>query len=66
MKQFYAYDGGQREMIGVTGTADVFFTMPSEGLPNWSAFIDQVIGTGILMIFVQAVGNVKRKLNWHT
>ncbi|CAF1165538.1 unnamed protein product [Adineta ricciae] len=57
VKQFDAYDGGRREMIGVTGTADVFFTMPSEGIPNWSAFIDQVIGTGILMIFVLAVGN---------
>ncbi|UJR38349.1 hypothetical protein I4U23_031019 [Adineta vaga] len=29
LKQFDAYDGGVRQMTGDSGTADIFFTMPS-------------------------------------
>lgn len=59
LKQFDEYDGGQRQMTGSNGTADIFFTMPAAGFPHWNALIDQIIGTAILMIFVMAVNHVR-------
>ena len=60
LKQFDAFDGGIRQMIGPTGTADIFFTMPSAVIPNWNALIDQIIGTAILMIFIVSVTHVRK------
>ena len=59
LKQFDEFDGGKREMTGPSGTADIFFTMPSEGIPNWNALVDQIIGTAILMVFVMALSHVR-------
>ena len=59
LKQFDGFDGGIREVTGPNGTADIFFTMPAEGLPNWNALIDQIVGTAIVMIFVMGVTNVR-------
>jgi glycerol uptake facilitator-like aquaporin len=59
LKQFDAFDGGIREMTGPNGTADIFFTMPAEGTPQWNALVDQIIGTAILMVFVMAVTHVR-------
>lgn len=53
--QFNEFDGGIREMIGLNGTADIFFTMPGKGVPDWNAFIDQVLISAILMIFIMAL-----------
>ncbi|CAF1354335.1 unnamed protein product [Rotaria sp. Silwood1] len=53
--QFNVFDGGVRQMIGPNGTADIFFTMPAKGIPQWNTFIDQVVSTGCLMIFVMAL-----------
>lgn len=65
LKQFDKFDGGIRQMIGPNGTADIFFTMPAKGLPHWNTFIDQIVGTAILMIFIMAVTNVMRLiLKW--
>ncbi|CAF0958793.1 unnamed protein product [Rotaria sordida] len=55
LKQFDEFDGGIREMTGPNGTADIFFTMPAKGTPQWNALVDQIVGTAILMIFVMAV-----------
>lgn len=59
LKQFDKYDGGKRQTIGPNGTADIFFTMPSENLPHWNTLIDQIIGTAILMIFIMSVTHVR-------
>lgn len=59
LKQFDEFDGGIRAMTGPNGTADIFFTMPGNGLPQWNAFVDQIVGTAILMIFVMAVPHVR-------
>jgi aquaporin-3 len=57
--QFNEFDGGIRQMTGPNGTADIFFTMPSKGIPHWNTFIDQVIGTALLMIFIMSVTHVR-------
>jgi glycerol uptake facilitator-like aquaporin len=62
-KQFDEFDGGIRQMIGSNGTADIFFTMPGKGLSHWNTFIDQVVCTYLLMIFIMALTNVKDKKN---
>ncbi|CAF2729752.1 unnamed protein product [Rotaria sp. Silwood2] len=59
LKQFDEFDGGTREMTGPNGTADIFFTMPAEGTPQWNALVDQIVGTAILMIFVMAVTHAR-------
>jgi glycerol uptake facilitator-like aquaporin len=59
LKQFDEFDGGIRQMTGPSGTADIFFTMPGNDLPNWNALVDQIVGTAILMIFVMAVTHVR-------
>jgi glycerol uptake facilitator protein len=59
LKQFDEFDGGIRQMTGRNGTADIFFTMPAEGIPNWSALVDQIVGTAILMVFAMALMHVR-------
>ena len=56
---FNQFDGSVRHVSGVRGTADIFFTMPTNGVPEWNSFLDQVIGTAVLMIFVMALINVE-------
>ena len=53
-KQFDVFDGGKRQIAGPNGTADIFFIIPSNDLPHWNTFIDQVVSTGLLMIFIMA------------
>lgn len=53
------FDEGTRQVLGSQGTADIFFTMPAHGVPNWNSFLDQIIGTAILMIFIMALINVR-------
>ena len=55
---FNDFDGSIRQVAGVSGTADIFFTMPAKGVPEWNSFFDQVVGTAILMIFIMALGHV--------
>ena len=57
---FNQFDGGLRQVAGSNGTADIFFTMPAGGVPHWNSFLDQMIGTVVLMIFIMALGNVGR------
>lgn len=57
--QFNEFDGGQREMTGPNGTADIFFTMPGKGISYWYTFVDQVISTALLMIFIMSITHVR-------
>jgi len=60
--QFNEFDGGIRQMTGPNGTADIFFTMPGKGIPQWNTFIDQVVTTGILMIYIMALSQKLNKM----
>jgi len=62
LNQFNEFDGGQRQLTGVNGTGDIFFTMPGNGIPHWNAFIDQMLITAILMIFIMALSNKSNKM----
>ncbi|CAF2832310.1 unnamed protein product [Rotaria sp. Silwood2] len=54
-KQFDVFDGGRRQITGPNGTADIFFTMPGKDIPHWNTFIDQLVSTGLLMIFIMTL-----------
>lgn len=60
--QFNNFDGGIRQITGVNGTGDIFFTMPGKGVPHWNAFIDQIVSTGLLLIFIMALEQVIQKI----
>jgi glycerol uptake facilitator protein len=51
------YDGGIRQIEGANATADIFYTAPSRGVPNWNCLIDQIISTSLLHIFIMALSN---------
>ncbi|UJR07228.1 hypothetical protein I4U23_011516 [Adineta vaga] len=53
--QFNKFDGGLRQITGLNGTGDIFFTMPDVDVPHWNALIDQIVGTALLLIFIVAV-----------
>ena len=57
--QFDKFDGGIRQITGPNGTADIFFVIPAKGVPHWNTFIDQVISTGLLMIYIMALSHVR-------
>ncbi|CAF0755963.1 unnamed protein product [Adineta steineri] len=57
LSHFNRYDGGIRQLEGPNSTADIFYTVPGEGIPNWNCLIDAIVGTTILLIFIMALGN---------
>ncbi|CAF0903015.1 unnamed protein product [Adineta ricciae] len=57
ISQFNLYDGGIRQHEGPNATADIFYTVPAEGVPNWNCLLDAIIGASLLMIFIMALGN---------
>lgn len=52
---FTAYDGGIRQVLGDHGTAGIFATYPQPFLSIMGGFIDQVVGTALLMAGVLAI-----------
>jgi MIP family channel proteins len=52
---FTAFDGGVRQVTGDLGTAGIFATYPREFLSIAGGFIDQLVGTALLMAGVLAV-----------
>jgi MIP family channel proteins len=52
---FAAFDGGTRQVLGPRGTAGIFSTYPQPFLSISGGFIDQVVGTALLMAGVLAV-----------
>ena len=52
---FNAYDSGVRQVAGDQGTAGIFATYPQPFLSVMGGFIDQVVGTALLMAGVLAV-----------
>lgn len=47
--------GGPLLVTGVNGTAGIFATYPAEYLSLWGGFVDQVVGTAVLMLCVMAL-----------
>jgi MIP family channel proteins len=52
---FDAFDGGARQVLGERATAGVFATYPQPFLTTLGGFIDQLVGTALLMVGVLAV-----------
>ena len=52
---FTAFDGGVRVVQGATATANIFATYPKPYLSIAGGFVDQVVGTMLLMAGVLAV-----------
>uniref|UniRef100_A0A914QNJ7 Uncharacterized protein n=1 Tax=Panagrolaimus davidi TaxID=227884 RepID=A0A914QNJ7_9BILA len=59
---FEAFDGGIRTISGPKGSAAVFTTFSPDWLSPRGAFIDQIVGTGILCLFVVAIIDKKNKI----
>jgi MIP family channel proteins len=51
---FAAFDGGVRQVLGAQGSAGVFATYPQPFLSILGGFVDQVVGTALLMAAVLA------------
>ncbi|XP_022240309.1 aquaporin-9-like isoform X3 [Limulus polyphemus] len=49
------FDGGNRTIVGETGTGYIWATYPKEYVSIPNCFLDQIVGTGILMFTVVAV-----------
>src|SRR4029453_18567259 len=54
---FNAFDGGVRQVAGVQGTGGIFATYPQPFLSLFGGFIDQVVGTALLMATILSVGD---------
>ncbi len=52
---FMAFDGGTRAIAGENATAAIFATYPQPFLSTLGGFIDQFIGTGLLVLVIFAV-----------
>ena len=57
---FTDFDGGVRQVVGPQGTAGIFATYPQAFLSTFPAgFIDQFVGTGLLMLVVLAISDAR-------
>ncbi len=54
---FATLDGGVRQILGAQGTAGIFATYPAAYLSTFGAFVDQVIGTALLVAMVFAISD---------
>jgi aquaporin-9 len=54
---FTAFDGGLRQITGAQGTAGIFATYPAAYLSIWGGFVDQVVGTALLVAMVFALSD---------
>jgi MIP family channel proteins len=52
---FAAFDSGARQVLGPQGSAGVFATYPQPFLSVMGGFVDQLVGTALLMVGVLAV-----------
>jgi MIP family channel proteins len=52
---FDAFDGGVRQVAGPKGTAGIFATYPQPFLSTAGGFVDQVVGTALLVLVIFAL-----------
>lgn len=56
---FEAFDSGVRQIAGPQGTAGIFATYPQPFLSLAGGFVDQAVGTGLLMLSVLAITDTR-------
>jgi MIP family channel proteins len=56
---FAAFDGGARQISGSHGTAGIFATYPQPFLSITGGFIDQVVGTALLMATILGITDTR-------
>jgi MIP family channel proteins len=56
---FDRFDGGLRQVAGPKATAGIFATYPQEFLSLQGGFVDQVVGTALLVLVVFALGDAR-------
>ncbi|XP_072037744.1 aquaporin-3-like isoform X2 [Amphiura filiformis] len=54
-----AFDGGERMVSGPTGTAGIWGTYPQEFLTLQEGFLDQIVGTALLVACILAITDKK-------
>lgn len=54
---FARFDGGIRQVAGPQATAGIFATYPQPYLSLMGGFVDQVVGTALLMLLILALGD---------
>ena len=60
MDALTVFDGGVRQVTGAQGTAGIFATYPQAFIAPFPAgFIDQFVGTGLLMLVVLAISDAR-------
>ena len=52
---FTAFDGGVRQVLGAQGTGGIFATYPQPFLSIIGGFVDQLVGTALLMATILAI-----------
>ena len=57
MQALSAFDGGTRQVLGPQGTAGIWATYPQPWLSTWGGFIDQVVGTALLVGVIFAISD---------
>ena len=56
---FDAFDAGVRQVTGPQGTAGIFATYPQAFLSTAGGFVDQVVGTALLMLSILAITDTR-------
>jgi len=56
---FFHFDGGTRQVGGALGTAGIFATYPQPFLSIGGGFVDQLVGTALLMLGIFAIADRK-------
>jgi MIP family channel proteins len=56
---FTAFDKGVRQVSGELGTAGIFATYPAPYLSTFGGFVDQFIGTMMLLLVISAIGDAR-------
>jgi MIP family channel proteins len=56
---FNHFDNGVRQVTGTQGTAGIFATYPAPFLSLLGGFVDQVVGTALLMLLIFALGDTR-------
>jgi MIP family channel proteins len=54
---FFEFDQGVRQVTGPQGTGGIFSTYPQAFLSTFGGFIDQVVGTALLMLGIFAISD---------
>ena len=56
---FDRFDGGVRQVLGPQATAGIFATYPQPYLSLLGGFVDQVVGTALLVLVIFALGDTR-------